>query len=232
MPRQSPKKRANAGLRSDEPAATNELRRAEIRADIIAAATTIFSSKGYAAATTKEIGEAVGLDNSTLYYYVPSKESLLYDIALSVYEPLARHIQVIEAEGGDEAVRLRRLVTAHLSAFADHVEATCVGFADWRHLRGDHLAEIRKHRDAYGRYVKRLITSGQRNQLFNPGLDPGIMTHAVLSLVNSLNVWYDPARRAPIATIIDNYLTLIFSGLTSVPSMSGDEAPSARAVAR
>jgi len=183
--------------------------------EIVAAAAAIFSRKGYVATTTREIGEAVGIDNSSLYYYIKSKEALLYEIVRSVYEPLGRQAELIEAEGGDEATQLRRLVTAHLCGFADNVEATRVCYADWQHLRGDYLQDIRGRRASYGHYVQRLIIGGQQSGWFNPRLDPATATHAVLTLLNSLNLWYNPEHSTSIETVMDSYLTIIFSGLAA-----------------
>ena len=55
--------------------------------EIIAAAAEIFKEKGYQAATTRDIAAAVGIQQATLYYYVSSKEELLY---LVVCEPMMR----------------------------------------------------------------------------------------------------------------------------------------------
>ncbi len=55
--------------------------------EIIAAAAKVFKEKGYHAATTRDIAAEVGIQQATLYYYISSKEELLY---LVVREPIVR----------------------------------------------------------------------------------------------------------------------------------------------
>ncbi len=46
------------------------------RRDIVKCAMSVFSQKGYAAATMDEIAEAVGVSKPAIYFYFPSKEKL------------------------------------------------------------------------------------------------------------------------------------------------------------
>ena len=62
--------------------------------EIVAAAAAIFKEKGYQAATTRDIASAVGIQQATLYYYVSSKEELLY---LVVREPIAQLYAEVDA---------------------------------------------------------------------------------------------------------------------------------------
>lgn len=85
--------------------------------EIIAAAAQVFKEKGYHAATTRDIAAEVGIQQATLYYYISSKEELLY---LVVREPIARLYDQVEAIGKSEApvrVKIERALQAHLMAF-------------------------------------------------------------------------------------------------------------------
>ncbi|HSX79322.1 MAG TPA: helix-turn-helix domain-containing protein, partial [Candidatus Saccharimonadia bacterium] len=61
--------------------------------EIIAAAAKVFKEKGYHAATTRDIAAEVGIQQATLYYYISSKEELLY---LVVREPIVRLYDQVE----------------------------------------------------------------------------------------------------------------------------------------
>jgi AcrR family transcriptional regulator len=77
------------------------------RAALVGAAKKIFMKKGFHAATVREIGEAAGLTQGTIYNYVRSKDDILYlvcDEAITAYQDAVR-----EALQGVE--RHRRLQT-------------------------------------------------------------------------------------------------------------------------
>ena len=54
-----------------------EINRAEKRARITAAARALFTTKGFAATTTKEVARAAGVASGTVFTYAASKEELL-----------------------------------------------------------------------------------------------------------------------------------------------------------
>src|SRR2546427_11553724 len=88
--------------------------------DIVSAAAKIFRTKGYHAATVRDIADEVGILKGSLYHHFDSKEELLY---LVVKEPIAqmfRTIAEIAAAECGAAEKLRRAVPAHLEAFRWH----------------------------------------------------------------------------------------------------------------
>ena len=67
--------------------------------DIVSAAAKVFRTKGYHAATVRDIAEEVGILKGSLYHHFESKEALLY---LVVKEPIAqidKEMRVVAVEG-------------------------------------------------------------------------------------------------------------------------------------
>ncbi len=60
--------------------------------DIVAAAAKVFRTKGYHAATVRDIADEVGILKGSLYHHFESKEALLY---LVVKEPIAQMFRTI-----------------------------------------------------------------------------------------------------------------------------------------
>ena len=88
--------------------------------DIVSAAAKVFRTKGYHAATVRDIADEVGILKGSLYHHFDSKEDLLY---LVVKEPIAqmfRTISEIAAADGTATEKLRRAISAHLEAFDRH----------------------------------------------------------------------------------------------------------------
>ena len=79
------------------------------RTGIVNAATRLFSEKGYAQTTMSDIARAVGLQQSSLYYWFRSKEQLLGEALLVNRAPL-KFIAEVGAGSGSPAVKLYRLL--------------------------------------------------------------------------------------------------------------------------
>jgi AcrR family transcriptional regulator len=79
------------------------------RADIVNAATKLFSEKGYAQTTMSDIARASGLQQSSLYYWFRNKEQLLHETRLVNRAPL-KFIAEVGAGSGSPAVKLYRLL--------------------------------------------------------------------------------------------------------------------------
>jgi AcrR family transcriptional regulator len=89
-----------------------ERRIAARRAQILSAAETVFSQKGYERATTREIAETADISEGTLYNYFGSKSELLSAVAQSFGDGIAREIADIEAESPHDM--MSQLLTARL----------------------------------------------------------------------------------------------------------------------
>jgi AcrR family transcriptional regulator len=79
------------------------------RDDIIAAATKLFAERGYAQTTMSDIARAVGLQQSSLYYWFRRKELLLQE-ALVVNRAPLEFIGRVGAGSGSPALKLYRLL--------------------------------------------------------------------------------------------------------------------------
>jgi len=79
------------------------------RADIVNAATKLFSEQGYAQTTMSDIARASGLQQSSLYYWFRNKEQLLQETLLVNRAPL-KFIAEVGAGSGSPAVKLYRLL--------------------------------------------------------------------------------------------------------------------------
>src|ERR1700758_1301123 len=88
--------------------------------EIVAAAAKVFRTKGYHAATVRDIADEVGILKGSLYHHFDSKEDLLY---LVVKEPIAQMYRTMaEIAAGDRPAKekLRRAISAHMEAFDRH----------------------------------------------------------------------------------------------------------------
>ena len=82
------------------------------RAEIIDAAVTIFSEKGYHAATTKEIADAAGMNVATMFQYVKNKQDILYLVCCHIHSLIEQALYAVAAEDLDPMKAIEKDVTA------------------------------------------------------------------------------------------------------------------------
>lgn len=181
--------------------------------EIYEAAAEIFDRKGYAAATLADIGDAVGLLKGSLYYYIGSKEDLLYHITRTIHDGTLSNLEAAEAVGPDPAVRLRRLLHGHVSSFESKATWIRVFYAEYGYLTGERRAEIQAVRRRYQEYVEGLIAEGQQQGTFCPHHDPRIIGNVMLTTVNGVFLWYRPERDGDLTEIADAYTDYLMNGL-------------------
>jgi AcrR family transcriptional regulator len=81
----------------------------ERRAAIVAIASDVFLSQGYAAASMSEIAARVGGSKATLYNYFPSKEELFAAVVTARCEQIQTIVADVESEGVDIRTSLKHL---------------------------------------------------------------------------------------------------------------------------
>jgi len=90
-----------------KPGAPRWRRRAEARpAEIIDAALTVFSARGFAAAKLDEVAKRAGISKGTLYLYFESKTALFEAMALAIMQGpvLGRLDEIVKAKSAPEAL--------------------------------------------------------------------------------------------------------------------------------
>lgn len=88
--------------------------KANRRASLMRSAAQLFAERGFAAVSTVELGDAVGMSGPALYNYFPSKEALLAELLIDASRRLLDGCREIVAEPGTPDEVLRRLVRFHL----------------------------------------------------------------------------------------------------------------------
>lgn len=86
------------------------------RQALITAAATLFRRQGFAATSTRDIAQAVGMHSGSPFYHFKSKDALLYAVMeAGMHSAIARQTQALDALGAaaQPRQRLRALVRAH-----------------------------------------------------------------------------------------------------------------------
>lgn len=193
--------------------------------EILDAAAEIFREKGYEATSTQDIAEAVGLLKGSLYYYIDSKEDLLFAIIDEAYKGALATLERSKALQGNALQKLRWIIESHVDYFTTNQVKMAVLFRDFRSLSEERQQIIAGEGDQYLEEVRSLIRQGQAEGVVAPDIDPRLTSLGVTGMVNSLSQWYDPSGPSTPAELSQAFARLVIAGLAT------DQAQAMAAVA-
>jgi AcrR family transcriptional regulator len=183
--------------------------------DIVSAAAKIFRTKGYHAATVRDIADEVGIRKGSLYHHFASKEELLY---LVVKEPIAqmyRTISEIAAADATAAEKLRRAISAHLEAFDRHYPHLFVYLRERESVKRRFREMIGFSPKEYERCWQQILREGIENGEFRPDLDIQVTSYGMLGMLNWSYKWYDPQGRLSVREVAEEFTTLALAGVAA-----------------
>jgi TetR/AcrR family transcriptional regulator, cholesterol catabolism regulator len=186
--------------------------------DIVSAAAKVFRTKGYHAATVRDIAEEVGILKGSLYHHFQSKEELLY---LVVREPIAqmyRTMADIAASNGTAAEKLTRAISAHLEAFDRHYPHLFVYLREREAVKRRFREMIGFSPKEYERCWQQILSEGVKRGEFRADLDIQVAAYGLLGMLNWLYKWYDPKGRLSVHEVTEQFASLALGGLTARPS--------------
>ncbi len=74
--------------------------------EILDAAAELFTTRGYAATSTRRIAESVGMQQASIYHYFPTKQSILRELLLSTVDSTLAMLAGLPTRSERAAVRL------------------------------------------------------------------------------------------------------------------------------
>jgi AcrR family transcriptional regulator len=159
---------------------------------LLDAAAALFSKKGYAATSTREIAEILGIRKASLYYHIENKEDLLYAICKSSLERIRSDVEgaLKDVKSDDPLERIRALIRAHLENLVHGQVAHSVAVGEMRALSGARLQEVIAHRDAYEDLVRSVLADACKACVLRADIGVKYLCLILLGLLNRVELWY------------------------------------------
>lgn len=182
--------------------------------EIVEAAGAIFYKKGYEGTSLQDIASAVGLLKGSVYYYIRTKEDILFEIVSRALDKMDITIE----ESADAAAmpapdRLRAFMNKWMGLTAQAREWNLVAEREFNRLSTTNLQVIIQRRDRLNSFVKGVIQSGIDEGAFDPDVDVPVAAVAVFELMRSTHQWHRKGGRLSWHDLGDWYATFVIRGL-------------------
>jgi AcrR family transcriptional regulator len=129
------------------------------RAQIVKAATTLFSSQGFYRTTMKEIAKLAGMSSGLIYQYVREKDDVLLLVLLEVLEAYSREIPRALVGIEDPLARLIASVSSYCRVVDDHRAATVLAYRSTKSLAPEKREIIQATETATNQHITREIVA-------------------------------------------------------------------------
>lgn len=184
------------------------------RREVLKVSARVFSEQGYEKASIRRISKELGKSLSALYYYVKTKEELLYLIQLETFTSLADELALSTTGIPDPLERLRSMIENHVSHFLNNIDELKVCAHEMESLSGEAYQEVLAVRRRYFRDTRSIVADLLR-RFGNDELDANLATLILFGMLNWIYMWYDPKRNKSVSELADQIYRLFVNGLAS-----------------
>ncbi len=185
------------------------------REEVLDAAAQVFFQKGYDAATTEEIADRLDILKGSLYYYVESKDQLLFEIVRDVMQDALTALEGIAIGEGPAIDRLRAAIVGHVVHLTRNRTRAAILLHEYRALSEARRKLIRSLLDRYTRVLTDVVESARKEGAIRQDLDTGVATMTILGAANWPYRWYSPRGSLSSQEIAEQIASILIEGLKS-----------------
>lgn len=178
------------------------------RQTILEAASLLFIEKGFGGTNINDIADAVGMTRTALYYYFPSKESMLEALTREVTERASALTQEVAQRAElapDEG--LRQLILQHAGLILSHPLQFRIAERSESSLPEDQRLAAQAARRAVRRNFVEVIRRGIDQGVFRP-VDADVAAFSIIGMCNWCAWWFDSRRGESAEAVVDTMASL------------------------
>jgi AcrR family transcriptional regulator len=185
--------------------------------EVVEAAVNVFYERGYTAASIQDIADSLGMLKGSLYYYIDTKEDLLFRVLEEVHDETDLLLDRIAGQSELTGLeRLREYVEQVVLYNTTHVARMAVYYHDFDMLSAPRKQEILTRRHRHEEWVTGLIRAAQEAGDLSSDTDPRLLTNFLFGSMSWIYRWYRPKGgrgRVSVAEIADTCAEFVMRGL-------------------
>jgi AcrR family transcriptional regulator len=181
---------------------------------IRAAGLKLIHAHGYEGMSLRQLAAEVGLQQSSLYNHIRTKQDLLADLLRAHMLDLLASLDQALAGVETTLARLRAFIAFHLHYHMTRQAEVFVINFELRSLDAANYAEIVDLRQRYEQRLADILATGMRDKSLRKA-DVQVASYALLAMLTGICTWYKPDGRLSEAEIITVHTDLILRGLAT-----------------
>ncbi len=153
--------------RSSSPAERNTVFQKR-QLQIVRKAAKLFMEKGYAQTSMRQISKATGIDLSNLYYFIESKEDILFKVFEMIHRPevdIFQNEEIMSIE--DPVEQLRAVIQETLNVAYLHKNEILLLYRESKLLSSELLKQILAKESYFIDHVEKILSRGREKKVFD-----------------------------------------------------------------
>lgn len=192
-----------------------QARRDARRRAVLEAGAKLFNDQGYEQTSLEEIAAEVNVTKRTLYYYVDSKEDILFGCHQLGLEFLSKTMAQSQDENLPVLARIELLIRGYCAWVSTDLGAT-IAMVREHSLSCARREELRASKAEVDHQMRRLLAQGVDEGVLRP-CDPKLVSAAVFGALNWIPHWNRVESPVPQEAIAAQYLQLVLQGMAPAP---------------
>lgn len=179
---------------------------------IITKAASLFRTKGFSAATMRELADAVGIEAPSLYNHISSKSEILQAICFKVAGEFTTQLATAEMQAGNNYAKIEMILRFHISMMLDEYDEVFVANHEWKHLQEPFLSNFLNQRRNYEKRLAAIVEEGIKRKEFK-NINPYVAVLTLLSAVRGLEFFQRHKKNISAKVLQDDMVTHLLKGI-------------------
>lgn len=180
---------------------------------ILRTAAQLFAANGYETTSLDMIADQLGMHKATLYHYVDSKESILYQCLVKSFGNLDEVMKDMEDRTIPVLQRLRLFVSS-LAVAQNNDFGRCLVLVGSRPLDMMPDGKVREFQRRLDATVRALITEGIADGSIRP-CHPALFCALLFGALNWVPRWYSDTGKFSIQEVADRFMDMLTLGIAT-----------------
>ena len=192
---------------------------------ILSEASRLFNSKGARATTLADVAATLGLTKTSLYYYVKTKEDLIFQCYAATLERVMRKIQDIKAQHQSPTDQIKAYIASHFEAIrqakqweGNHVAA----LLEIASLKAEKRTSIEQSYITMFKALRDIIQAGIDQGEFRP-VRTTTATRAIIGALDWSFYWLEPVPNDEIPELAEAAASILLHGVANTHSRSAPD---------
>ena len=183
---------------------------------LLSSAAREFAQRGYDRTSMRDLARVSGISLAGVYYYVQSKEELLFLIQSRNFEAVIAGMREALRGVSNPVERLQRFVDNHLDYFVTHMSEMKVLSREADALEGDFLQRVNDMKRQYTRVLMDVLADIEKTH--GPAhASRRVAAYSLFGMMNWIYTWYDPLGDVGIELLSQNICRIFLGGYVGLP---------------
>jgi AcrR family transcriptional regulator len=179
---------------------------------IIQKASALFKTKGFNAASMRELAESLDVEAPSLYNHIGSKIELLQSICFDIANAFTSHLEKAEALKESKMAIIENIIRFHIQMMLDKYDEVYVANHEWKHLKEPYLSNFLSQRRNYEKRLVALIEQGIAARELK-AINPYVAVLNILSAVRGLEFWHRHKKNVSAKVLEDDMVEHLLNGI-------------------